>query len=307
MIVTDMHYITCNRECQYICEHFICFSTNVCFCKKRAVIVMHIESFCEETFSKRLKEIRKKSGLSQEKLAKELEISKSALSYYENGERIPDIVFLDKVCIYYNVSLDYLMGYSDAMNPEKASIVDRTGLSEEAVNILIEEFDNDNDYLSNILDKLIKSKDFREALRILETACHLDRTHREESPLFPFSYAPSYMVFLIEKLMMSAIKNVIDERNSDIGAAIYNTLLSTLSAQEQQQFIQWSLEKAEKLIKEFDEARETTHLKNIQEWEEYLKEEEATRTEAIQKLHGEKKQKSKEDKDGDLNAQHNQK
>lgn len=261
---------------------------------------MHIESFCVEAFSKRLREIRKKSGLSQEKLAKELEISKSALSYYEKGERIPDIVFLDKVCIYYNVSFDYLMGYSNAMNPKVASIVDETGLSEEAVNILIEEFDND--YISNILDKLIKSKNFREALQILEIACHLDTTNIEAPPLFPSSYTPSYVVFLIEKMMMSAIENVIDERHTEIGVAIINTLLSP---QEQQKFMQWNLEEIEKKFKELDEQRKTTYLKNIHEFEKHLKEEEAIRTEAIQKLHGDKKQKSKEDKDGDPNAHHN--
>ncbi len=56
-----------------------------------------------------LKEIRKKKGYSQLKVAMDLSISREALSYYERGKRSPDINMLIKLSEYFNVSIDYLI------------------------------------------------------------------------------------------------------------------------------------------------------------------------------------------------------
>ena len=56
-----------------------------------------------------LVEIRKKKGYSQLKIAMDLNISREALSYYENGKRNPDISTLIKLSNYFNVSIDYLI------------------------------------------------------------------------------------------------------------------------------------------------------------------------------------------------------
>ena len=56
-----------------------------------------------------LVEIRKKKGYSQLKVAMDLNISREALSYYENGKRNPDISTLIKLSNYFNVSIDYLI------------------------------------------------------------------------------------------------------------------------------------------------------------------------------------------------------
>ena len=56
-----------------------------------------------------LKEIRKKKGYSQLKVAMELNISREALSYYENGKRSPDINMLIRMSKYFNASIDYLI------------------------------------------------------------------------------------------------------------------------------------------------------------------------------------------------------
>lgn len=56
-----------------------------------------------------LKEIRKKKHLSQQKVAIDLNISREALSYYENGKREPSISMLIKMSQYFNVSIDYLI------------------------------------------------------------------------------------------------------------------------------------------------------------------------------------------------------
>lgn len=53
--------------------------------------------FVTDNFSKRLKTLRETAELTQEQLAKELKVSRGAISYYEKGERTPDIEFLDSV------------------------------------------------------------------------------------------------------------------------------------------------------------------------------------------------------------------
>ncbi len=56
-----------------------------------------------------LKIIRKKKKYSQQKVALDLDISREALSYYENGKRNPDIQMLRILSKYFNVSIDYLI------------------------------------------------------------------------------------------------------------------------------------------------------------------------------------------------------
>lgn len=56
-----------------------------------------------------LKAIRKKKGYNQLKVAMDLNITRQALSYYENGKRSPDIDMLKVLSEYYDVSIDYLI------------------------------------------------------------------------------------------------------------------------------------------------------------------------------------------------------
>ena len=56
-----------------------------------------------------LREIRKKKGLSQQKVALDLCISREALSYYENGKRSPDVQMLRLMSEYFDVSIDFIV------------------------------------------------------------------------------------------------------------------------------------------------------------------------------------------------------
>lgn len=56
-----------------------------------------------------LREIRKKKGYSQLKVAMDLSISREVLSYYETGKHSPDIQMLLLLSRYFNVSIDYLI------------------------------------------------------------------------------------------------------------------------------------------------------------------------------------------------------
>lgn len=58
----------------------------------------------------RLRELRKQRGLSQLRLAIELNMNQNTVSRYENGEREADYETLIKIADYFDVSLDYLLG-----------------------------------------------------------------------------------------------------------------------------------------------------------------------------------------------------
>lgn len=59
---------------------------------------------------KRIKEVRKKNNLTQEKLAKELNTTHSTISAYESGKTTIITTFAYQICKNYNVSMDWLCG-----------------------------------------------------------------------------------------------------------------------------------------------------------------------------------------------------
>lgn len=61
----------------------------------------------------RLKQLRGKKKVSQGTVAIALGITASAYSNYEQGLRIPTIPILIKLCKYFNVTSDYLLGLED--------------------------------------------------------------------------------------------------------------------------------------------------------------------------------------------------
>ena len=64
----------------------------------------------------RLKELRKKKGISQLKLAMDLGMNQNSISLYENGKHQADYKTLIAFADYFNVSFDYLLERTD--NPE---------------------------------------------------------------------------------------------------------------------------------------------------------------------------------------------
>jgi len=64
----------------------------------------------DKDFCHILAELRREQGLSQRRAAGDLHISQALLSHYENGAREPGLAFLCRVCDYYGVTADYLLG-----------------------------------------------------------------------------------------------------------------------------------------------------------------------------------------------------
>ncbi|SFA49987.1 Transcriptional regulator, contains XRE-family HTH domain [Parageobacillus thermantarcticus] len=58
----------------------------------------------------KLKYLRKQHNWTQEQLAQHLNISRSQISKWENGELLPDVQSLEKLSNLYEVSVDFLIG-----------------------------------------------------------------------------------------------------------------------------------------------------------------------------------------------------
>lgn len=64
-------------------------------------------------FAERLKELRTEKNLTQMQLAFDTRLSKSAIAFWELGQRVPNANAIITLARYFEVSCDYLLGESD--------------------------------------------------------------------------------------------------------------------------------------------------------------------------------------------------
>lgn len=72
----------------------------------------------KEKFSKRLKELRHSKGISTRNLANAIGLkSHGAITQFEKGTSMPALDTLVAIAEFFDVTLDYLVGYSDCSQP----------------------------------------------------------------------------------------------------------------------------------------------------------------------------------------------
>ncbi len=82
-------------------------------------------------FATTFNKLRKSKGLTQKELAKALDVTQTAITYWETGKREPSIEMLEKIANYFDVSLDYLFtAQTDKSNLQKKT----ANLSSKALN-----------------------------------------------------------------------------------------------------------------------------------------------------------------------------
>ena len=64
-------------------------------------------------FGDNLRNVRKAKGLSTMECAKQFKLSQPAWNFYELGSREPKLDLLIKICQFFNISSDVLLGLSD--------------------------------------------------------------------------------------------------------------------------------------------------------------------------------------------------
>jgi len=65
--------------------------------------------------NKNLVQLRYQKGITQEKLADFLGVSKASVSKWETGQSMPDIAHLPKLAAFYDVTIDEMMGYESTL------------------------------------------------------------------------------------------------------------------------------------------------------------------------------------------------
>lgn len=64
-------------------------------------------------FGKRLKYLRQEQGISQKELGIRLGYCNQTVSFWESGQREPDLDAIRKIAVYFDVSVDFLLGLAD--------------------------------------------------------------------------------------------------------------------------------------------------------------------------------------------------
>lgn len=70
-----------------------------------------------KNFNERLRELREDNNLKQKELAEKLLVDQRSLSFYEIGKYEPNIETIKKIALFFNVSVDYLLGLTDDPKP----------------------------------------------------------------------------------------------------------------------------------------------------------------------------------------------
>lgn len=65
------------------------------------------------SFGSRLKELRTENNIFQKQVAIDIGISTTTISQYESDSRFPNEEILKRLCLYYKISSDYLLGLTD--------------------------------------------------------------------------------------------------------------------------------------------------------------------------------------------------
>lgn len=78
----------------------------------------------------RIKELRNAKRMTQHEFAERINVTKSTVSAYENGTRLPSYDVLIKIARLFKVSTDHLLGYSTK------STIDVTGLTRKQINVI---------------------------------------------------------------------------------------------------------------------------------------------------------------------------
>lgn len=185
-------------------------------------------------FGEKLRELRQKRKLTQEKLADCLNVSFQTISKWERGETYPDICTLPDIAGFFKVSVDCLLGINKSENEK------------EIING-IEKYDNLTDYkLMWELIKDLKEKypnDFRVLIRYLACLVMVSPTKKSENEVMTI-YDNIQKNCTVDKIRITAKRAVI---------SYYHTL--TTQSDEQVPF-----ELCEKYIEDMPRMRDSAEM-----------------------------------------------
>jgi len=114
---------------------------------------MQQSTFEKSKFAANLSRLRREKGLSQRQAATELGVSQALLSHYETDAREPKLDFVIKVCDYYGVTTDYILGRTHEREDGSSRLAVKLGIIVDS----LEELKTSEAFLLSKLKTLTKS------------------------------------------------------------------------------------------------------------------------------------------------------
>ena len=114
-----------------------------------------------------MKQLRIKNGLKQQELADMFGLSSGTISFYESEQRKPDIDFIVAIAKYFDVSTDYLLGLTNAIDKENIDISKVTGLNDFSLTILEQSLKETNNAAAEVIDTVICGGDFLRLVNLI--------------------------------------------------------------------------------------------------------------------------------------------
>lgn len=100
-----------------------------------------------DIFSKRLKDMRRDKGKTQDEMSKLLNIRRSTYGEYERGKIVPPIDKMKVLADYFGVSVDYLMGNTNFQTHEERNEINPLDISKQ-MKIILEYLQDDQSALT---------------------------------------------------------------------------------------------------------------------------------------------------------------
>lgn len=172
-----------------------------------------------DTLKQGLKRARKRYGLSQKELAKNLNLHTRTIQNWEQGIATPSLDMLLQLSDYYGCSLDYLTGRIDCTDHDIQYIHDQTGLSESAIQKLRALPTDQRGLFSQIIDH----KDFRIAIKQVKDlsnketikssyadmiVLHVTKELRGEESTLPSNLIENALLFTLTHLISGIICDI---------------------------------------------------------------------------------------------------
>lgn len=169
----------------------------------------------------RLKELRKKSGLSQVEFAKKINVAQNTVSNWENGNRVIDSEKAIAIANFFGVTTDYLLGKDE--NPTVKSLFPEPNVTEDYVTFpVIGEIAASYDHVVN--------EDWNGETVDIPISCLNGRPksdffvlHVKGDSMYPL-YHDGDTVLILKQSTLNA--------SGDIGAVIYDDEIATLKKVE---------------------------------------------------------------------------
>lgn len=141
--------------------------------KKSDLIESHSFTDQDEPYIIKLRQIRQKNNLTLEQLSDAVHIPKETIEQYENGKAIPSTKTLIKLCEYFQVSSDTMLGICDESNFQ-ANISNNNLLSNNHhTNINIRNATENNPQIEGLIT-IFKNLDLKNQTKLLSYAFELE-------------------------------------------------------------------------------------------------------------------------------------